>query len=241
LCTPREVKQYQKPSNKLFAAALRDYAKARPRARVLLVDQGRVNEKTVRGHVEAPYRPRTRVVSELHPLNESARAAFRDLVHDAVAHACAEPREERSSDTSLKGLVAVEIVGECVVAWSRGPSDLDLHLRIQSSAGTRYVSYGSEGDLWEFPYADLFERRPGGCQVLSIAKWLDARYDFAVHNFSNDAPLAGCGAEATIEVNADSIRLRCPHSGTGRWWLLATVATNRALEVLNEIVEDWGS
>jgi hypothetical protein len=239
-----EVKQYQKPSNKVFAAALRDYAKARPRARVLLVDHGRVNETTVRRQVEAPYRSRTRVVSELHPLNESARAAFRDLVRDAVAHVCTAPREERSTDDSLRGLVAVEILDECEVAWSRGPSDLDLHLRIQSPAGTRHVWYGSEGDLWEYPYADLiFETN--GRQVLGIAEWLDARYDFAVHNFSNDAPLAGCGAEAKIPVHvpvrADSIRLRCPDSGTGRWWLLATIAPNGALEVLNEIVEDWGS
>jgi hypothetical protein len=220
-----ECKQYKRADTRAFAAALQDYAAARPNALVVLVSHGPLKRERILAKVPPELRDRTEAVAELQPLNKSARAEFRALVDVQLAPLCPRPALH------------------CRLEWDRAPSDLDLHLWISAGDEQHHVDYRAPGELDQSPFAALSEdvREPGGAEELTIERWIEgADYAIVVHAYSEDGELAGCGARVSITLGGHQpLLLNCPASGSGRWWLVASVDTEHELTVLDKLHASW--
>ncbi|MDQ3936252.1 MAG: hypothetical protein M3340_16660 [Actinomycetota bacterium] len=222
-----ECKQYKTPVTRSFAAALRDYAKARPNAVAVLVSHGRANADRIVAAVPEEQRDRTRVIGELHPGNPPARDAFARCVGEQLDRLCPKPQPTPAvADASAADAASAPAVMRCSLSWDAPPRDLDLHLTIDGGDGATTVSYRSPGSLDAPPFAQLLEdvREPGGRETIVVSRWLDGMYRFAVHAYSDDGELARSGARAVLEFDdGSSFELRCPETVAGRWWDLAEI------------------
>jgi hypothetical protein len=77
-----EVKHYKKPSRRNFSDALTDYARAHPKAKVVLVNYGPVG--SVLASVPEPERRRCQLIGYFNHDDYKAQAEFRDLVRSCV-------------------------------------------------------------------------------------------------------------------------------------------------------------
>jgi hypothetical protein len=220
-----ECKQYRRANRKAFAAALEDYARARPGALVLLVSHGPLRREGVLAAVRQDVRDRTDAIAHLQPHAPASRERFREL----VAHTLKPLFPPRQLTVRLE--------------WDSLPGDLDLHLRVDHDDETHHVWYREPGDLDRHPFVALSPdvRHPGGAEEVTIAQLLDgARYEIAVHNFSDDGRLAG--SSARVRFSDDRATLACPGEGTGRWWHVATIAVNENaidLRAGDGLSDDW--
>jgi len=204
-----ECKQYRRPSARNFSAALTDYARGRPNAHVVLVNYGPANE-SILDRVDPSVRHRTSLIGRMRPRSKLAQERFKQIVHEAISRRygpAAGIAAERTY-TDLGNMRQISLL------WHAVPRDLDLHLRI-SAAGKAYEIYYSQmGSITEEPWAQLDKdvQSGHGSETIEIARWMEGKYHFAVHNYSGDAPLADCGASITFAYGQRQWQFQCPCS-----------------------------
>jgi len=231
-----ECKQYLAASKRKFADALSDYANGRPNAQIVLVNYGPATDDIL-DEVGLDVRHRTRIIGWMRPRSEPSQSDFAKLVREVVRN--------RFSTIPGKGAFAPlsqtqpgGFVGRIVLSWGSVPRDLDLYLRIVHEGRTFEVDFSRMGDISGGPFAllDRDVRDGHGPETIQIARWLDGTYRCAVHNYSGDPALAGCGAKLSMTLGGPELAFECPTSGTGEWWevFLYSPTTGR-LEILNRI------
>ena len=122
------------------------------------------------------------------------------------------------------------------------PRDLDLYLRVVRERQVLEVNYSHMGDIAGGPWAllDRDVRDGRGPEMIQIARWLDGTYRCAVHNYSKDLELAGCGAKLNVTMGAQELAFECPSSGTGEWWEVFSYSpTTGTLNILNRIAASF--
>lgn len=112
--------------------------------------------------------------------------------------------------------------------WAASPADLDLYLWEASAQPP--VHHASPGDPEHEPFAHLEGdvRTGAGPEVIRIERWSPVRYVVAVHQYSGDGALAGCGARVVLESGVGGVEsgvesgarweVPVPAEGSGRWW-----------------------
>jgi hypothetical protein len=218
-----ECKQYRKGSKKNFVAALDDYAKGCPAARVILVNYGPTNSDILE-LVDPSRRSRTFLVGDFKPREDVALNRFRELVQGAYP-ALPTPPFNTSAEIELN--------------WSSTFRDLDLHLFIRPSSGgpVKHVGLGTKGSLNESPWAEWHEdvmNSPPGIERITIARWLDAEYSILVHDYSGSPDFPQGDVTLTMKsAHPASQRTFVPCLGYGRWWEVYGIdgASGRVKEV----------
>ena len=235
-----ECKQYLAASKRKFADALTDYAHGRPNARIVLVNYGPATDDIL-DEVDIGVRDRTRVIGLMRPRSEPSQSDFAELVKAAV----------RDRFSTVRGTSAIapfaltqpgRLVGQIVLRWESVPRDLDLYMRILHEGQTLEVNFSHMGDLSNGPWALLDQdmRDGRGPEIIQIARWLDGTYRCAVHNYSGDPALAGCGAKLTMTLGGQELAFECPTSGTGEWWEVFSYSpTTGKLDILNRIATSF--
>jgi hypothetical protein len=103
-----------------------------------------------------------------------------------------------------------------------------LHLAIAANGLPPVeLNYGRKGHLNEHPFAELqrdVQLRPGE-ETIDIGQWLPATYEIAVHAYTSDQELVGCGARVAVCRGEDVLTVTCPTYGSGSWWRVMTVDT----------------
>ncbi len=231
-----ECKQYLKPSATNFSDALTDYAKGRPNAVIVLVNYGGVTD-SILDRVDPEVRHRTHMVGHLHPGSAGAKDQFNTLLRTVL-----ETHFRLPPITALPASASGTLgsTAEITLTWNAAPRDLDLHLRVERSRAASLINYSERGR----PDADPFVSHEGdvqhgfGPERIGIAKWLDGKYYCAVHNYSNDAPLAASGARVTLRSGSVARDYFCPAQGAGAWWLVFRIdPQNGLVHEFNQIVE----
>lgn len=228
-----ECKQYRRASATKFAAALDDYARGRPGARVVLVNYGPARPEIADRITEPEVRERVQVIGELRPGNPAALESLRSAVLDAVElryPSASPPAPSRRTVTAPF---------EATLTWGAQPADLDLHLQIGGEPDPCSVTYSNRGRVDGFPWATYAGDAQNGYgpEQIEVHRLEDRPYRFAVHNYTGSgAPLAGCAARVTVTTVQGVMELECPASGEGAWWIVCTVdgATGEITEV-NEL------
>ncbi len=235
-----ECKQYLAASKRKFADALTDYANGRLNARIVLVNYGPATDDIL-DQVDIGVRHRTRVIGWMRPNSEPAQSDFAELVKATV----------RDRFSSVAGPTAVgplsqaqpgRLAGQIVLRWESTPRDLDLHLRIFHEGQTLEVNFSQKGDISGEPWALLDQdvQNGSGPETIQIARWLDGTYRCAVHNYSRDRTLAGCGARLIVTLGGQELSFECPTSGTGEWWeVFSFLPTRGKLDILNRITASF--
>jgi len=121
-----------------------------------------------------------------------------------------------------------------VLEWGATPQDLDAHTWIDPSY---HVYYGNFGTLTEPPYAslDLDDLTSYGPETTTVGS-LYGDITFAVHNYSNDASLAGCGATVKLYRGNNLYgTYQVPNSGTGRYWHVLDIDLSGTITIRNVI------
>jgi hypothetical protein len=125
------------------------------------------------------------------------------------------------------------------LSWGQQPRDLDLHLAIQTANVWASVNFSARGARDAFPWAFLDDdvRLGSGSETITVRRMLPALYRCIVHNFSADAPLAGCAAEVLVRLRDAQLSLTCPAAGSGAYWHVFDIAqAGRSLKLVNTIV-----
>jgi adhesin/invasin len=128
--------------------------------------------------------------------------------------------------------------------WGAAPLDLDLHFVHRSPSEAGHVWYRNAGTLESYPWATLSEdiRNGYGPEVLSFGFLAAGVYTIAVHNFSGEAPLAGCGARIDVGIGDSVKTFYCPSHGEGLWWVVFEIdMESHEIKEVNAIVTavDW--
>jgi hypothetical protein len=133
----------------------------------------------------------------------------------------------------------VPAVEKLTLRWGAVPRDLDLHFFHRSDVRDAHISFRHKGTLEEYPWARLAEdiTRGYGPEILTFGLLSRGTYTVAIHNFSGEVPLAGCGATLEVAIAATVRSHRCPDVGKGAWWVVLELDVERkeVLEV-NQIV-----
>jgi uncharacterized protein YfaP (DUF2135 family) len=128
--------------------------------------------------------------------------------------------------------------GQICLSWGALPADLDLHLKIDAAATSHEVHYSQKGSVVEEPWAQLDTdiQSGSGTETIAVTRWIDGKYHCAVHNYSGNPALAGCGARVTFTCGQEQRQFQCPIEGTGDWWsVFALDAKTGKIDVINEI------
>lgn len=235
-----ECKQYLVASKQKFADALTDYANGRPNAQIVLVNYGPAT-KNILNEVDAGVRDRTHVIGLMRPRSEPSQSEFAELVKEAVRKRFSALPVRRPVSPLLQTQHG-GMAGQIVLSWKSMPKDLDLHLRILHGGQTFEVSFSAMGNISDDPWALLDNdiRDGQGSETIQIALWLDGAYHCAVHNYSGDASLAGCGAKLAVMLGNQELLIECPTSGTGVWWdAFSYSPTTGKLEIFNRITNSF--
>ncbi|MGY3572935.1 hypothetical protein [Bradyrhizobium sp. USDA 4504] len=232
-----ECKQYLKASSANFAAALEDYTRGRPRAKVILVNHGPASA-SIRERLSPNLTDRTEILGDLNPSsgaslqslheivrsllgNSECRVSAADAAHpnDVMANALMDRTEALS-----RRVDSVEPTpstwGRIILRWSTQPHDLDLHVWLTRENGeVTKISYENSGTLASPPWATLYQdcRDGSGPEIVAIGQSFAVRC--AVFNYSGEKPLAESGAVLEIALGTIRMSLRCPSEGRGRWWI----------------------
>ncbi|HZU08005.1 MAG TPA: hypothetical protein VFB73_18750 [Chloroflexota bacterium] len=85
--------------------------------------------------------------------------------------------------------------------------------------------FGNRGSLTGPPFAALDRNvtNGGGPETITIARLAPGQYTYAVHNFSNDAPLGGSGARVEVRRGDALLGAFSAPAGSGRWWTVFTL------------------
>jgi len=235
-----ECKQYLVASKRKFADALTDYASGRPNAQIVLVNYGPASNDIL-DEVDASVRSRTRVIGLMRPRSEPAQSVFAELVKETIARrfAITLPRSPVAAITAMQRGGSA---GEIVLCWGNFPNDLDLHLRIFQRGQLFEVSYSSKGSISDTPWAQLDHdiQLGHGQETIQIARWLNGLYRCAVHNYSGERPLAGCGAKLAVVFGKQEFLFECPTNGTGSWWEVFSYSPGtEKLEIFNRMTNSF--
>jgi hypothetical protein len=218
-----ECKQYRKASAKNFIAAVTDYARARPRAVVALVNYGPARSfQPLSDDVSA----RVHILGEIYP-GQAGVQEFKEIVRRAVP---------RAPHASAERNVAGTDYAQVVLEWERNPRDLDLHVSLQTTGGSREIYFGNRGTTDAFPWAELDGdvQSPGSAETIRVARMEKGVYRCWVVNYSRDAPLANAGATIRLTIGDFVTMFRCPSSGSGDKWMVFSLDTSvQSLEVEN--------
>jgi hypothetical protein len=232
-----ECKQYIRPSVANFSAALLDYAKGRPNVHVILVNYGPANQ-SILNNLDPYIRLRTSLIDIMRPDSKTAQDEFRWIIHEVLTRRYGSYRKINSEKLDLTSARRI------VLSWREQPRDLDLHLIIDTIEGDIYkVNFSERGDIIKIPWAQLNddERYGHGPEVIKVNRWIDGRYHFAVHNYSNDCALIGCGASVTFDCGHHHCSFQYPIEGNGRWWSVFALDTKSGtIDIINKVVEDLG-
>ena len=107
-----------------------------------------------------------------------------------------------------------------VLTWGIRPTDLDSHLIW--SKDHIYFSHkiSSESDA----QLDLDDTHSYGPETTTFTMLPGETYKFFVHNFSDEASMANCGAQVAIYCGTNHLATRTvPASGNGRYWEVFTL------------------
>jgi hypothetical protein len=120
--------------------------------------------------------------------------------------------------------------------WGAMPRDLDLHFLVEEDGRNSRVWFRELGTLKRFPWAQLSEdiRTGFGPETLSFGLLARGQYTIAVHNYSNETPLAGSDAILELAIRGKSQVFQCPSEGHGRWWKVCR------LDVASGNLEEFG-
>jgi hypothetical protein len=125
-----------------------------------------------------------------------------------------------------------------VLTWSQTPRDLDAHLWAPPGASALpEVDFLTRGSRGAPPFAQLeIDDTTGlGPETITITQTLPGTYQYAVHNFSNDGPLAGSGARVQVYGAGGLLQqFTPPPQGGGRWWTVFTL-TGGSIAPVNRI------
>ncbi|MDA9538077.1 hypothetical protein ACM41_18315 [Bradyrhizobium sp. CCBAU 21362] len=239
-----ECKQYLKASSANFTAALEDYARGRPRAKVVLVNHGQASD-SIRERLSPHLRDRTEIIGDLNPSSDVAQNSLRQIVRSLLG---SFERPVSAADAGNQNDVAVSALsertgapshlvdtagsaastwGRIILRWSTQPRDLDLHVWLTDENGAvAEISYENSGTLASSPWATLYQdcREGSGPEIVAIGQPRGVRC--AVFNYSCEKPLAESGAILEITLGTIRMSLHCPSEGRGRWWVGFEYRTN---------------
>ncbi len=120
-----------------------------------------------------------------------------------------------------------------VLTWDSAPADLDSHL-VGNGVHTSWL-HMEEGDIASL---DLDDTNGYGPETTTLYD-LNGHYTFVVHNYSQDAPLADCGAEVTVYLPGEEpVTISIGGDGAADTWVVCEI-DNGKLNVINEI-QDYG-
>jgi hypothetical protein len=230
-----ECKQYLRPSRRNFSNALTDYARGRPNSLILLVNYGPARQGILDG-VPPDVRDRTAIIGDFKPTSTAAKDRFKEIVKNTVRQRLA--LNSPNPDPKTKPALPIE-GGMVTLSWAQSPRDLDLHLRITSGGVDQEISFSKMGRQDAEPWAELKgDVQTGhGPELISLAKWLNVKYHFAVHNYSGEVPLAGSGATIEFIRGQQRMRFQCPTNGAGDWWsVFAVDGESGEIEVFNRLL-----
>lgn len=116
-----------------------------------------------------------------------------------------------------------------VLTWDSAPFDLDSHL-VGNGVHTSWM-HKDEGNIASL---DLDDTNGYGPETTTLYD-MNGHYTFVVHNYSNDAPLADCGAEVTVYLPGEEpVTISVGGDGTADTWVVCEI-DNGKLNVINEI------
>jgi len=229
-----ECKQYRRPSRRNFADALTDYARGRPNALVVLVNYGAAS-KSILDSVDPSVRDRTSLIGEMRPGSKLAQERFRRIVKEAIYR-----RYGLTAGMDVEQMhISLSNIGQIHLSWGALPPDLDLYLRIDAAAMADEIYYSHMGSMDKEPWVQLdtdIQSGPG-TETITITRWINGKYHCAVHNYSKEPSLAGCGAHVTFTCGREQRQFQCPLEGTGDWWSVFVLdARTGKIEAINKIV-----
>jgi adhesin/invasin len=170
----------------------------------------------------------------MRPGSPEAQERFKQLVQGAV-----QKRFARflSPDSFM---ISLEKNAKVVLAWQTEPRDLDLHLHLTLPNKVYDINFSDIGSLSNPPWAQLEKdiRDSAEPEVIRVSQWEKGKYQFAVHNYSKERILTGCGAKLTFVYGEEEITYQCPQEGTGEWWLAFEIdGRTGEVNVVNKIAE----
>lgn len=127
-----------------------------------------------------------------------------------------------------------------VLSWNELPIDLDAYLWIEDGNFTHLVYHGSVGDSSTVPYAylDIDDLDSYGPETITITNFYRA-IKYAVHNWSGEVPLAGCGARVDIYQGNQRVNWTdVPSTGTGDWWYVCDWAIGASYPTFHYSLSD---
>jgi hypothetical protein len=105
-------------------------------------------------------------------------------------------------------------------------------------AGFTEVYFANRGSATSPPFAtlDIDDVSGFGPETITIERLLPGQYTYAVHNFSNEAPLSGSGAQVQVLSPTGVVATFNVPAGSGRWWTVLTLdGTTGAITPVNTI------
>ena len=123
------------------------------------------------------------------------------------------------------------------LTWGAVPRDLDLHVRVVRTEGTRLISFRDRGRWTEPPFAELDRdvTAGGGGETVRVRTAGLRSLRIAVHNYSNEVPISASKASVVVTLDG-SVTLLVPSQGSGSssWWIVAEYDHEKAhLEVIH--------
>ena len=129
-----------------------------------------------------------------------------------------------------------------VLSWNETPVDLDAHLLTPTIGDYYYhIFWNNPGSETEPPYAalDVDETEGFGPETITIHNPQTGTYNYWVHNWSDDAPLAGSGAVVEVyDSNGLLNRFTAPGSGEQDYWhVFNVVGSTGEIQTVNQMVD----
>ncbi|MCF8230305.1 MAG: S8 family serine peptidase [Bacteroidales bacterium] len=132
-----------------------------------------------------------------------------------------------------------------VLSWQATPPDLDLHLLTPDIEGTNYHIYWDEmGSADQPPYAtlDTDEMEGFGPETITIVQMFGGTYKVYVHQYDEDAPLAGSGAMVKIYNENGLLKtVNVPSTGPNDdyyWYICDVNGSNGSVNVFNSLMSE---
>lgn len=126
-----------------------------------------------------------------------------------------------------------------VLNWGANPRDLDSHMRTPSGF---HIYYSNRGSSTSEPYVLLdYDVTSGfGPETITIYRLSPGTYHYYVYNYTGSPLITESQAVVQIYNRTGTVAtLEVPHTGTGRYWYVATLdgATGR-VQLVNRIQTD---
>lgn len=229
-----ECKQYLKASPKKFSEALIDYARGRPNAKIVLVNYGEI-KRNLGELLPEDVKNRCFIVAPLRPDYPALINELKILIQNSNTPAPGTFRVKKHSHTGGQ----LDIPGKITLQWGKDPSDLDLHILIESSH-TECIYYRNKGSIDSLPWCEYDEdiQKGYGPESIKIERWLSGKYTCYVHNYSDDSLLTKSEASIEFFCGDYSHQFNCPVEGIGRLWKvfeIEIIGEIASLLIINEI------